>query len=217
MSDHDTTADQPLHINGAIALVTDERDELVRLCVQTLAELLGSEPATDDDGDIVVPVHGFVVYVTVADDGPQINVWSSVLTGLGNPSHAATRLIGLAQEWPRLRFAFSGDHLLVSTMLDADPFAPQHLLNLIDEVHDFTHELDDDFAESFGGSSTATRMTTVTPATAIPAVAAETVTARAAMKQTPSTASSSSGQSPRRPTSRQQATASTACVHLCDC
>jgi hypothetical protein len=65
MSDHDTTADQPLHINGAIALVTDERDELVRLCVQTLAELLGSEPATDDDGDIVVPVHGFVVYVTV--------------------------------------------------------------------------------------------------------------------------------------------------------
>src|SRR3546814_4081418 len=91
MSDQDTTADQPLHINGAIALVTDERDELVRLCVQTLAELLGSEPATDDDGDIVVPVHGFVVYVTVADDGPQINVWSSVLTGLGNPSHAATR------------------------------------------------------------------------------------------------------------------------------
>ncbi|MFD4784903.1 hypothetical protein ACFWNH_28185 [Rhodococcus qingshengii] len=152
MSDQDTTADQPLHINGAIALVTDERDELVRLCVQTLAELLGSEPATDDDGDIVVPVHGFVVYVTVADDGPQINVWSSVLTGLGNPSHAATRLIELAQEWPRLRFAFSGDHLLVSTMLDADPFAPQHLLNLIDEVHDFTHELDDDFAESFGGS-----------------------------------------------------------------
>nr|WP_322002052.1 hypothetical protein [Rhodococcus qingshengii] len=152
MSDQDTTADQPLHINGAIALVTDERDELVRLCVQTLAELLGSEPATDDDGDIIVPVHGFVVYVTVADDGPQINVWSSVLTGLGNPSHAATRLIELAQEWPRLRFAFSGDHLLVSTMLDADPFAPQHLLNLIDEVHDFTHELDDDFAESFGGS-----------------------------------------------------------------
>ncbi|MFF1391772.1 T3SS (YopN, CesT) and YbjN peptide-binding chaperone 1 [Rhodococcus erythropolis] len=152
MSDQDTTADQPLYINGAIALVTDERDELVRLCVQTLAELLGSEPATDDDGDIVVPVHGFVVYVTVADDGPQINVWSSVLTGLGNPSHAATRLIELAQEWPRLRFAFSGDHLLVSTMLDADPFAPQHLLNLIDEVHDFTHELDDDFAESFGGT-----------------------------------------------------------------
>ena len=52
MSDQDTTADQPLHINGAIALVTDERDELVRLCVQTLAELLGSEPATDDDGDL---------------------------------------------------------------------------------------------------------------------------------------------------------------------
>jgi hypothetical protein len=152
MSDHDTTADQPLHINGAIALVTDERDELVRLCTQTLAELLGSEPDTDDDGDIVVPVHGFVVYVTVADDGPQINVWSSVLTGLGNPSHAATQLIELAQEWPRLRFAFSGDHLLVSTMLDADPFAPQHLLNLVDEVHAFTHELDDDFAESFGGT-----------------------------------------------------------------
>ncbi|TSD46285.1 hypothetical protein FFI94_009000 [Rhodococcus sp. KBS0724] len=152
MSDHDTTADQPLHINGAIALVTDERDELVRLCTQTLAELLGSEPDTDDDGDIVVPVHGFVVYVTVADDGPQINVWSSVLTGLGNPAHAATQLIELAQEWPRLRFAFSGDHLLVSTMLDADPFAPQHLLNLVDEVHAFTHELDDDFAESFGGT-----------------------------------------------------------------
>ncbi|WP_424805950.1 T3SS (YopN, CesT) and YbjN peptide-binding chaperone 1 [Rhodococcus sp. 27YEA15] len=133
-------------------MATDEREELLRLTTLTLTELLGSEPATDDDGDIVVPVHGFVVYVSVADDGPQINVWSSVLTGLGNPAHAATQLIELAQEWPRLRFSFSGDHLLVSTILDADPFAPQHLLNLIDEVHEFTHELDDDFAEAFGGS-----------------------------------------------------------------
>ena len=60
-------------------------------------------------------------------------------------------------------------------------------------------------------------MTTATPETAIPAVAAETVTVRAAMMQTASTVILVLGQSPRRPASRQQATARTACVHLCDC
>ncbi len=40
----------------------------------------------------------------------------------------------------------------MSTILDADPFTPpQHLVNLIGEIHDLTHELDDDFASRFGG------------------------------------------------------------------
>ncbi|NLE78908.1 MAG: hypothetical protein GX610_04880 [Rhodococcus sp.] len=152
MTDNDAATDQPLQIDGALAVATQERTELHDLCVKALAELLGSAPATDEDGDIAVPVHGFGVYVTVADDGPQLHVWSSILTGLGDRTRAAQRLADLAPEWPRLRFTFSDDRLLVSTILDADPFAPQHLVNLVDEIHEFTHELDDDFAQSFGGT-----------------------------------------------------------------
>jgi hypothetical protein len=152
MSDHDTTDDQPLRIDGALAVVTEQHDQLHALCVRTLAELLGSEPDTDEDGDIAVPVHGFAVYVTVADDGPQLHVWSSILTGITDRALATTQLVALSEEWPRLRFALSEEHLLVSTLLDADPFAPQHLLNLIDEIHDLTHDLDDDFAAQFGGT-----------------------------------------------------------------
>lgn len=152
MTDHDTTDDQPLRIDGALAVATEERGELHGLCVRTLAELLGSEPDTDEDGDIAVPVHGFAVYVTVADDGPQLHVWSSILTGLGDRAKAAEQLVELAEEWPRLRFTFSDEHLLVSTLVDADPFVPQHLINLIDEIHEFTHELDDEFAQRFGGT-----------------------------------------------------------------
>ncbi|MFC4605855.1 T3SS (YopN, CesT) and YbjN peptide-binding chaperone 1 [Rhodococcus kronopolitis] len=152
MTDADTTQDQPLQLDGAFAIVTEEREQLHSLCVRALAELLGCEPDVDEDGDIAIPVHGFAVYVTIADDGPQIHVWSSLVTELADRAQAEAALTDLATEWPRLRFAFSDNHLLVSTILDADPFAPQHLLNLIDEIHELTHDLDDDLAERFGGT-----------------------------------------------------------------
>lgn len=144
--------DQLLRIDGELAIATDGHDQLHALCLRTLAELLGSEPDVDEDGDIAIPVHGFVVYVTVADDGPQLHVWSSILTGLGDRARAAEALTDLALEWPRLRFVFSDDHLLVSTILDAEPFAPQHLINLVDEMHELTHDLDDELAARFGGT-----------------------------------------------------------------
>ncbi|MGO4200614.1 hypothetical protein AB4Z09_02440 [Rhodococcus sp. TAF43] len=151
MTEHDTT-EQPLQLEGAFAIATEERDQLHSLSVRTLTELLSSAPETDEDGDILVPVHGFGVYVTVADDGPQLHVWSSLVTGISDRTKAVEQLVELSTEWPRLRFTLEDEHLLVSTVLDADPFAPQHLINLVDEIHEFTHELDDDFAAKFGGT-----------------------------------------------------------------
>ncbi|NLU62109.1 hypothetical protein HCA61_07505 [Rhodococcus sp. HNM0563] len=152
----DTTAPEslpaePLRIDGALAVVTEEYTQLRDLAIRALAELLGSAPETDEDGDIAIPVHGFGVYVTVAEDGPQLHIWSSLLGELADRSKAADQLADLSSEWARLRFTIQDGHLLVSTILDADPFAPQHLINLIDEIHDLTHELDDDFAARFGG------------------------------------------------------------------
>ncbi|MGW0177305.1 T3SS (YopN, CesT) and YbjN peptide-binding chaperone 1 [Rhodococcus sp. NPDC003322] len=152
MTEHDHTDDQPLQLDGAFAVATEDRDQLHALCVRALTELLGEAPETDEDGDIVIPVHGFGVFVTVADDGPQLHVWSSLLDGLTDTAKAAEQLVELAHEWPRLRFVLDDGHLLASTIVDADPFAPQHLLNLVDELHDLTHELDDDFADRFGGT-----------------------------------------------------------------
>ncbi|CAM2815334.1 YbjN domain-containing protein [Prescottella defluvii] len=151
MTEHDTP-EQPLQLEGAFAIATEERHQLHSLSVRTLTELLGSAPEVDEDGDILVPVHGFGVYVTVADDGPQLHVWSSLVTGIADRTKAVEQLVELSTEWPRLRFTLEDEHLLVSTVLDADPFAPQHLINLVDEVHEFTHELDDDFAAKFGGT-----------------------------------------------------------------
>ncbi|MCK0089942.1 hypothetical protein MWU77_03990 [Rhodococcus sp. F64268] len=152
----DTTAPEslpaePLRIDGALAVATEEYTQLRDLAIRALAELLGSAPETDEDGDIAIPVHGFGVYVTVAEDGPQLHIWSSLLGELADRSKAADQLADLSSEWARLRFTIQDGHLLVSTILDADPFAPQHLINLIDEIHDLTHELDDDFAARFGG------------------------------------------------------------------
>ncbi|WFR71723.1 hypothetical protein P9209_23600 [Prescottella defluvii] len=111
MTDHDTT-DQPLQLDGAFAIATDSRDQLHDLCVRTLTELLGSAPEVDEDGDIAVPVHGFGLYVTVAEDGPQLHVWASVLSELGDGAAAAQNLPELSAEWPRLRFTIEDGHLL---------------------------------------------------------------------------------------------------------
>lgn len=152
MTEHDITDDQPLQLDGTFAVATEDRNQLHALAVRALAELLDGAPETDEDGDIVIPVHGFAVYVSVAEDGPQLHVWSSLLEGVPDEAAAAEAMLDLGQEWPRLRFMLDRGHLLVSTLLDADPFAPQHLLNLVEEIHDLTHDLDDDFADRFGGT-----------------------------------------------------------------
>jgi hypothetical protein len=144
-------AAEPLRIDGALAVATEDYTQLRDLAIHALTDLLGSAPEPDEDGDIAIPVHGFGVYVTVAEDGPQLHIWSSLLGDLADRSKAADQLADLSSEWARLRFTIQDGHLLVSTILDADPFAPQHLINLIDEIHDLTHELDDDFAARFGG------------------------------------------------------------------
>lgn len=149
MTDQD---DQPLQLDGTFAAATEDRDQLHALCVRALTELFGEAPDVDEDGDIAVPVHGFALYITVAGDGPQLHVWASLLDGVTDTAAAATELLELGEQWPRLRFALDREHLLVSTLLDADPFAPQHLLNLVEEIHDLTHELDDDFAARFGAT-----------------------------------------------------------------
>jgi len=143
--------DQPLQLDGAYAVATDSRDQLRDLAVRALADLLSDSPDVDDDGDIAIPVHGFGVYVGVAEDGPQLHVWTSVLDEVTESPESTTALLELGESWPRLRFVLDRGHLLVSTLLDADPFAPQHLINLVEEIHALTHELDDDFAARFGG------------------------------------------------------------------
>lgn len=150
MTDHDTH-DGPIRVDGELAVATEERQQLIDLSTRALAELLGSAPETDEDGDIVIPVHGFGVFVTVSDESPELHVWSSLLSEVGSRDNTAELVAELSEEWPRLRFSLQQGHLLVSTILDADPFTPQHLVNLIGEIHDLTHELDDDFASRFGG------------------------------------------------------------------
>ncbi|MDV2476287.1 hypothetical protein ACFWDA_05125 [Rhodococcus zopfii] len=150
MTEHDTH-DGPIRLDGLLAVASEERQQLIDLSIRALAELLGSAPETDEDGDIAIPVHGFGVYVTVAEDSPELHVWASLLSEVGGRDDTAGLIAELSEEWPRLRFTLQQGHLLVSTILDADPFAPQHLVNLIGEIHDFTHELDDEFAARFGG------------------------------------------------------------------
>jgi hypothetical protein len=150
MTEHDTH-DGPIRFDGDLAVATEERQQLTDLSIRALTELLGSAPETDEDGDIAIPVHGFGVYVTVAEDSPELHVWSSLLSEVGSGDGTAALIAELSEEWPRLRFCLQQGHLLVSTILDADPFAPQHLVNLIGEIHELTHELDDEFASRFGG------------------------------------------------------------------
>lgn len=150
MTEHATT-EQPLQLDGAFAVATDSRDQLRELAVRALTDLLSDAPDVDEDGDIAIPVHGFGLFVSVAEDGPQLHVWTSVLDEVPDGPEATTALLELGEGWPRLRFVLDRGHLLVSTLLDADPFAPQHLVNLVEEIHDLTHELDDDFAARFGG------------------------------------------------------------------
>lgn len=144
--------DQPLQFDGAFAIATEDREQLHALTVRALTEFLGEAPETDEDGDVAIPVHGFGLFVTVAEDAPQLHVWASLLDGVTDRAKAAEQLIELAHEWPLMRFVIDGEHLLVSTFVDADPFAPQHLLNIVDEFHDLTHDLDDDFADRFGAT-----------------------------------------------------------------
>ncbi|MFZ2530728.1 MAG: hypothetical protein WAX14_24275 [Rhodococcus sp. (in: high G+C Gram-positive bacteria)] len=150
MTEHDTH-DGPIRLDGDLAVATDEQQQLAELSVRALTELLGSAPETDEDGDIAIPVHGFGVFVTVAEDTPELHVWASLLSEVAGGPTTAELVTELSEEWPRLRFAVQQGHLLVSTILDADPFTPQHLVNLVGEIHELTHELDDEFAARFGG------------------------------------------------------------------
>ncbi|NLU81339.1 hypothetical protein [Rhodococcus sp. HNM0569] len=147
MTDH-----LPLQLDDTFAVATANRDQLLSLAVRALTELFGEAPEVDEDGDIAVPVHGFGLFVTVAADEPRLHVWASLLSGVTDRAQAAVKLIEFAHEWPWLRFVVDGEHLVESRFLDADPFAPQHLLNAVEEFHTLTHELDDDFAERFGGT-----------------------------------------------------------------
>ena len=47
-----TIAAEPLRIDGALAIATEEYTQLRDLAIRALTELLGSAPETDEDGDI---------------------------------------------------------------------------------------------------------------------------------------------------------------------
>lgn len=115
-----------------LAQLSTNRDELVRLVGDALAEKFGERPDLDDDGDFVLHHMGQRVWVRVHTDFPAIVILARV--GHGVYSRRATEVeLGILNRRAAFgHWSLTGREMWQESTMVALPFVALHLSVLID-------------------------------------------------------------------------------------
>ena len=126
-------------------------DELQSLVDQTLSAHLEVEVQHDDDGDVAI-TNGIVpVWVQVSPTAPQVRVFSIVASSVERTRQARIEMDVLNRRTTDISFYLEQDHVIAEAYVNAHPFVPQHLSQLVDHVLTTLDDLAPDLALRVGG------------------------------------------------------------------
>ncbi len=126
------------------------RDQ-VRMVIAGMQHLSPEQLTADPDGDIGIRAGTAMVFVTVRDNPPLVDVRSPVLTGVTPSEQLYERLSELTNRMPVGRLYYVRDTVWASVPVFGRDFRPSHLVLAIHVMTGLADELDDRLQQEFGG------------------------------------------------------------------
>lgn len=128
--------------------------ELEELVAHELAQIYGSEPFRDSEGDFAVRVGSTMVFVRVPADAREVIAFSAVVHDVAGRSRATEVLNDLNSESRWLRFWLLRDKVFASMSALARPFVPAHFQQVVREVASVADSIDNHLAATLQGRTT---------------------------------------------------------------
>lgn len=114
------------------AFEPQSREHLIALVASTLEELHGEAVPVDDDEDFVLEGPGQPIWVRVRQDAPWVEIMAIATYDVRSRSHAAVEVSLLNRDGGLVRWSLRDDRIWQSIIFPAAPFAPVHLIDLLE-------------------------------------------------------------------------------------
>lgn len=135
-----------------LALVfPEDRDDLVVVVDETLAEVIGQAPSKDEDGDVPIVCGESVVYVRVRGDIAAVEVFSEAVLDVANTQTALFELNILNRDSPGPTFALRGDRVVVRHRIAGNPILPAELRRVVEAMCATVDQTARDLVARIGG------------------------------------------------------------------
>ncbi|MCL1906682.1 MAG: YbjN domain-containing protein [Propionibacteriaceae bacterium] len=128
--------------------------ELEAAIHEELAEILGTSPMKDHDGDFAIRVGSAMIFIRLTDDGQEIRLFSVLVHDITGRSRAAEVLNDVNSHSRWVRFSLVRDKIIAVLSLYAVPFVPAHLRFAVEEMATVADGVDDLLAASLQGKTT---------------------------------------------------------------
>ncbi|GED96025.1 T3SS (YopN, CesT) and YbjN peptide-binding chaperone 1 [Gordonia crocea] len=136
--------------DAALAHIPDDSDDLIRLVGEALREKFDELPPLDEDRDYVLHHLGQQVWVHVDAEFPAITILARVAHGVYSRRSTEVELGILNRQHPLTRWVLGDRSIWQRSTLIALPFAPAHLILLLDQFFDTMSSTRDDLAYRTG-------------------------------------------------------------------
>ncbi len=119
-----------------------------------LANVLGSRPMRNEQGDVAVRIGSAVVFLRATADLQELILFSVLVHDVTGHSRACEVLNDLNVQSRYCRFALHRDRVLAQVSVPARPFVPAHLHQALATMTRVADGIDDELAEELGGRTT---------------------------------------------------------------
>ncbi|MFE3289427.1 hypothetical protein [Rhodococcus sp. NPDC059234] len=133
------------------AVVPRDEEHLYELVALTLARLFDEPPGDDGHSDFLLALGRVVGFVGPHLDGGEVQVRVPLVCDVSDRTRASELISDLNRRWPHLKFTLSTDRVEAWASVLANPYVPQHLIDMLEQLFAFARTVDDAFADRFGG------------------------------------------------------------------
>ncbi|WP_077042314.1 T3SS (YopN, CesT) and YbjN peptide-binding chaperone 1 [Rhodococcus sp. MTM3W5.2] len=133
------------------AVVPRDDEHLYELVGLTLSRLFDEPPGDDGHSDFMLALGRVVGFVGPHLDGGEVQVRVPLVREVSDRTRASELIADLNRRWPHLKFTLATDRVEAWAAVLANPYVPQHLIDMLEQLFSFAQTVDDEFAARFGG------------------------------------------------------------------
>lgn len=134
-----------------LARMPENRDDMLRMLAEVIADVLDDEPTTDGDGDFVIEHRGHTVWIGIHEEQPAVKIFTRLVADV--PSRRATAVeLGILNRnalWSR--WVLRGRAIWQELTIPALPFVPMHVQAMIAHFIQAMDDTCDDLTLRVGG------------------------------------------------------------------
>ncbi|CCQ15736.1 putative uncharacterized protein [Rhodococcus sp. AW25M09] len=147
----DVSATEPDSTVVPLCVQPKGREHLQQLVDHALEPWFGFPPDHDPDGDIPLRFVGGTAYVSVKPTEPVVEINSTLVHAVSGRTRAAELLVDLNLQLPDVMLHLVQDCIVAQVRVSGSPFVADHLLWAVRMLSHVWEQVDEKFAEDFGG------------------------------------------------------------------